>query len=60
MHNTTEELVFYAWKHWGMQFSNHLEGAYTFLIGNKEQLLVVKDPLDFVLYITVKIMETGM
>ena len=45
MHNTTEELVFYAWKHWGMQFSNHLEGAYTFLIGNKEQLLVVKDPL---------------
>ena len=40
--------------------SNHLEGAYTFLIGNKEQLLVVKDPLDFVLYITVKIMETGM
>ena len=45
MHNTTEELVFYAWKHWGMQFSSHLEGAYTFLIGNKEQLLVVKDPL---------------
>lgn len=43
--NTKEEVVFYAWKHWGMQAMQYLEGAYCFAISVNHQLIVCKDPM---------------
>lgn len=45
LNNTLEEVVFYAWKHWGMQAMQYLEGAYCFAISDNHKLIVCKDPM---------------
>lgn len=45
LNNTLEEVVFYAWKHWGMQAMQYLEGAYCFAISDHHKLIVCKDPM---------------